>query len=207
MEVEKMRSKIVFTMLGVLLCTGGLAQATNIDFNSVNPIGTVQTGDDYEQITLHDSALVNMTGGSVESVWSYDFSTFQMQGGNVPFVISVHNASNITISGGSVADLELFDSGVVSISGGNITGHLGTWDTATVHIYAKSFNVSSNPNGWLIAGNWDDTANSPFAILYRGMSTLPPGSPGSPVILHIPEPATFVLFGIGLWGLVRRSFK
>lgn len=197
---------IILPAICLLYCAE-IAEATNIDFNSNNPYGTIQDSDNYDMITLHDSAIVNMIGGSAEYVWSYDSSEFQMQNGEVSFAISVHNTSDVIITGGSINDLELFDSGIASISGGNISGHLGIWGTAIANIYGTNFNFNYNINGWLIEGNWID--NSPFTIFYRGGSpSLPPGTPGSPIVLHtIPEPATAIFLSIGMIIIRKRLFK
>jgi len=186
--------KFVFAVL--FLCYGGLAQATNIDFNSVNPIGTIQNGQNYNYVTLHDSAIVTMTGGSVQAVWSYDSSTLQLQGGNVSVGIYVWNSSNLVMSGGIAAGLELHG-GVAHLSGGSITGSLGIFDSASmVYIDGKNFNSTPN-NGWIITGNWNDDSSTPFTIWYRAASAPMPGSPGSQIIL-IPEPATAFLLGLGI---------
>ena len=203
-----MRRRIGILILGVLLSCGGLAQATNIDFNSVNPVGTIQAGDNYDQVTLHDSAVVTMTGGSAYTVWSYDSSTFQMQSGNVTGWIGVSNSSSVTLSGGLLKDLELRDSGIATILGGNITGSLGIFGTAAVaHIYGKNFGATPNGAGWLITGDWAD--NSPFTIFYRApLYAPPPSSSGPYVFLHtIPEPATLFLFGFGMIFARRKSSK
>jgi hypothetical protein len=184
----------IFAFLFLPLC----ANATNIDFNSVNPTGTIQTGDNYNFVTLHDSAIVAMTGGDAQAVWSYDSSTFQMQSGTVSGGIYVWNSSNLTMSGGLIQTLELHG-GVAHISGGNISGgSLGIFDsTSMVHIYGKYFDFNFHINGWSITGNWTD--NSQFEIFYRGGSpSLPPGSAGSQIVLHtIPEPMIALLLGLG----------
>jgi hypothetical protein len=207
--MKKRLGKISFAILILLpVC----AQATVIDFND-HQTGTIQTGDNYDQVTLHDFAVVNMTDGNAQSVWSYDSSAFNMQNGNVSLVISIQNTSNVTISGGSVGSLQLLDYGIAYLSGGDITGSLGTFSsTAIVHIYATNFTVApknGNPmNGWLITGNWDDDNNSPFAIWYRTNNTPVPGSPDSQIILYtIPEPATVFLLGLGIALVQKKTLK
>lgn len=176
------------------------ANATVVDFND-HDIGAIQNGDNYDQVTLHDSAIVNMTGGSVYSVLSFNSSTFNLENGNILGWISATDLSIITISGGSVNDLEVYNSAIVSISGGNIIGTMATGPggTGTVHIYGKNFNINFS-GGWLITGYWAN--DSQFSIDYRSDSTTPmPGSPTSNIFLHtIPEPATMVFLLIGILG-------
>jgi hypothetical protein len=194
--MEKKLLRLVFAVL--FLCYGGLVQATNIDFNSVNPLGTIQTGDSYDRVTLHDSAIVTMTGGTAYYVGASDSSTFYMQGGNISAWLFSGKTSTVTISGGSVKTLHVYNSSVTNISGGNV---FDIWDTDTpiVNIYGKNFYSTFHlGEGWLITGNWNDAINSSFSIWYRADSSVPPpGSLGSHIVLHtIPEPATLFLFGL-----------
>jgi len=192
--------KFVFAILLFPVC----ANATTIDFND-HDIGTIQASDNYDQVTLHDFAIVNMLGGNVYSVFSYNSSTFNMQNGDISGWITLRDTSNLTTSGGFVEALEVYDSAVASMSGGNITrlatGPLGT---GVVHIYGKNFELNFG-GGWLIEGNWAD--ETPFAIHYRSDSSTPmPGSPNSNIFLHtIPEPMTMAFLLIGISSI--RKFR
>jgi hypothetical protein len=189
----------------VLLALPFFAYATPIDVSIYND--TIISSGEYGKINIYDSTpnqtTVSMTGGISQSIWTYDSSSFNMQNGNVSWVISAQNTSSITISGGSIGSLQLVDNSIAHISGGNISGSLGVMvNTAIAHIYATNFNVvpkDGHPeNGWIISGNWDDETNSSFTIWSRN-NTLPmPGTSGSQVILHIvPEPfaISFMLLG------------
>jgi hypothetical protein len=197
---------ILFAFLFLPLC----ANATVVDFND-HQVGTIQTGNNYDQVTLHDSANVTMTGGNAESIWTYDSSSFDIQNGSISLVISAQNTSIITISGGSVGSLQLTGHSIAYISGGDIIGSLGIMEnTAITHIYATNFNVAPKngypSNGWLITGNWDDVSNTPFTIWSRNNVLPMPGTVGSQVILHIvPEPITLSFLLLGLMGL--RKFR
>lgn len=198
-----MRVKAVILIMGVLLLCGGIVQATPIDINIYSST-TIDSGE-YGIVNIYDTfpdqTIVTMTGGSIYSVWTYNSSIFQLQGGNVdrvinflPGYISAHNTSNIIMSGGTVGGLELFDSSVAHISGGDISGHLATFQTSAAHIYGKNFNFTPNGSGgpgW-ITGNWAD--DTPFSIYYRNYEPFP----GTHLFLHeIPEPCMLGLFGIG----------
>jgi hypothetical protein len=200
-------SHIVY-LLPVILITflPFCANATTIDFYTD---GTIQSGNSYDKVKIWNTATVDMTGGSAESVWTYDSSCFNIQNGNVSLVVSSQNTSTIKIYGGSIGSLQLVDYSVVHIFGGSISGSLGVMvDTAIAHIYATNFTVAPKngypSNGWLITGNWDDATNTPFTIWSRN-NTLPmPGTAGSQVILHIvPEPITLSFLLIGLVGIKK----
>jgi len=193
-----MGKKLLRLIFAVLCLLPVCVNATVVDFND-HQIVTIQANDNYDGITLHDFALVTMTGGSAQAIWSYDSSTFQMQGGEIlGGGIYIWNSSNLLMSGGLIQGFEMHG-GVASISGGNIAGYFGIFDSISmVHIYGKNFNLDFHINGWSIAGNWAD--NSQFTIFYRGGSpSLPPGSNGSPIALHtIPEPCSFLLLVCGV---------
>ncbi|HBG26351.1 MAG: hypothetical protein A2Y10_20060 [Planctomycetes bacterium GWF2_41_51] len=196
---------LIVSLAFLPLCTNATPIAIDI-YNDT----TISSGE-YGRVNIYDTppdqTTVSLLGGIAESVWTYDSSSFNMQDGNVSWVISAQNTSNITISGGSVGSLQLIGHSIAYIFGGNISGSLGIMEnTAIAHIYATNFNVApknGNPmNGWLITGNWDDATNSPFTIWSRN-NTLPmPGTAGSQVVLHIvPEPVTLSFLLLGLMGL------
>jgi len=193
-----------------VLCLLPLCANATIDVNIYSDT-TISSGD-YGAVNIYDTppdqTTVTMTGGTAESVWTYNSSIFNiMQNGNVSWVISAQDTSNITMSSGSIGSLQLTGYSIAYISGGSISGSLGIMeDTAIAHIYATNFNVApkyGNPgNGWLITGNWDDATHSPFTIWSRN-NTLPmPGTTGSQVIFHIvPEPVTLSFLLLGIMGL------
>lgn len=203
-----MRKRLLKFVFAVLVLLPVCANATTIkDFDANDAI---QSGDSYDHVNIWNTAIVSMTGGSANSVWTYNSSVFQMENGNVPSVISAQNTSTIFISGGLIGSLQFLDYSVVYISGGNITGSLGIFGSmSTVHIYGKNFNcVPHHGGGWLITGNWNDVNNSPFSIWYRATYSAPmPGSSGSPIILHIPEPATVFLLGLGIALSRKKLYK
>jgi hypothetical protein len=168
----------LFAFLTLPLC----ANATTIDFYTD---GTIQSGDNYDQVNIWDTAMVNMTGGDVTR-W-----------------ISVFDASTLLLSGGSIQDLQLSYSGIAVLTGGNITGTLSTAGTSVVHIYGKNFNFTpnySNGPGW-ITGDWAD--GSSFSIYYRNYEPFP----GTHLFLHeIPEPCTLGLVSLGVF-ILRRNIK
>lgn len=206
------KQKMVILMAGVLLWCGGMVNATLVDLDIYSDT-TIESGD-YGTINIYDTppdqTIVTMKGGSSESIWSYNSSIFQMQNGNVSWVISAHNESSVVMSGGSTKFLELFNTSVAHISGGEIMAYFGIWDSATVHIYGKNFTVTpaAISNHWIIEGLWAD--NTPFSIYFRPHTSAwypPPGVAGSNVHLHIiPEPATLGLFGVGIL-IARRAAK
>jgi hypothetical protein len=82
---------ILFTFLP--LCVN----ATTIDFYTD---GTIQSGDYYNFVTLHDFATVTMTGGIVNGVRAFDTSVFNFQSGTIGTVFQFYGSSTANISGG-----------------------------------------------------------------------------------------------------------
>jgi hypothetical protein len=199
-----MDKKLAITLFAILcLSFGGLAKATIIDFNSTNPAGTIQTGDNYDQVTLHDSAIVNMIGGEVGYLFSYNSSHINVSDGLLSYFLVASNSSIVEMSGGNVGVAELSDSSVMYLSGGRIDAYISIHSDAVLNIYGKDFLYTPGGvygYGWL-SGHWAD--NSSFNILFRHLPESFP--PESSVILHIiPEPATILLFSIGTL-LLRKS--
>ncbi|PKL42467.1 MAG: hypothetical protein CVV39_08885 [Planctomycetes bacterium HGW-Planctomycetes-1] len=205
-----MKKEVGVSIVLAFLFWVSCANATPIDVNIYSDT-TISSGE-YGTVNIYDTppdqTTVTMTGGTAESVWAYNSSIFNMQNGNVSFVVSVFDNSTAVISGGSIQYLQLSYSGVASLSGGSINGSLSTGGMATVHFYGKNFNcIPHAGGGWLITGNWDDAISSPFTVWYRaGYSEPIPGSFDSPITLHIvPEPITLSFLLIGILGI--RKFR
>jgi len=198
-----MRTKFIFSVLGVLLCYGGMAKATTVDFND-HQTCIIENGDNYDRITLHDYASVNMIGGEVTGFTTFNSSYITLSGGLIHSGISTFNNTVIEMNGGSVLNLELGNSSIMYLSGGNIDGVVSIFENAVLHIYAKDFLYTPEEYGFGgLSGHWiNDTE---FSIDFRFLQT--PFLTGSSVVMHIvPEPCSFGLIVFGFF-IVRRAIK
>lgn len=198
-----MGSKLFALVLGILLC-GEMAQATPVDFYSD---GLIQTGDEYsnppyDYVALHNSAILTMTGGQVEtSVITYGNSIFNFQGGQA-LSISAHDSSIVNISGGSISTVYLYDSqnATINLYGGNITmGFYGMLNAQnTINIYGKDFVVWQNQDNAYLSGKWADNSNFEFYFLRSN------GLPNIVSLHTIPEPLTISLLAMGCGFIFHR---
>jgi hypothetical protein len=199
-EAEKMRSKIIFTMLGILLSTGGLAPATTIDFNSVNPVGTIQDGDNYDYITLHDSATVTMMGGQVNYCNVYGTSTLSQYDGTIG-VIETYGFSIAKMYATHAPTLYLYENSQIHLYNGELAISALIYDNAELHIYGYGLDYDplATPN-W-VAGYWDNNHSQEFKVYLRNVYTYNPNQ----VFLHeLPEPTSIVIFGLSALFMSRR---
>jgi hypothetical protein len=198
-------------ILAVLLCCGGLASATDITFDSSNPVGVIGDGDSYGLVTLHDSATVTMTGGSLASgIVAYDTSTFNLQGGSSGSGAGFYNSSIANITGGTAGVFNMYDDSVLNISGGTVYGASmgpstilnlsgGTlrgmyYVKSTVNIYARDLSVAPQQDNEVASGHWAD--DTPFQFtLGRALGYSPPTQIN---FYEVPEPASMLLVGFGM---------
>jgi hypothetical protein len=171
-----MLNKIVILMLGVLLCSGGLAQATDF-YTDV----TIQNGDVYNDfIYVHNNATVKMTGGQVADIQLLDASVLNMSEGSLSF-LWLANTSTANLSGGTIG-----------------LGFVYALDQSAVNIYGYGFTPTPYGTADLLSGFWAD--NNPFAIQLRRTHL-----PDEHYVLHeVPEPASMFLLGFGAF-LFRRA--
>ena len=103
--------------------------------NSTETLGTIefrsdaiiQEGDDYyESIYVYDTppdfTTIEMTGGLVSWLESYDSSTINVSGGTVNNSLRAYDSSTINVSGGAIEELFSFEHSTVNFSGGEMTG-------------------------------------------------------------------------------------
>lgn len=197
-------------LLCVLFHFSQIANAIDVTFTK-NDI--IQDGDDYGWVYVYgDTTTVNMTGGGVGNLWSYNSSTTNVSGGVVAYA-QTNDQSTINISGGviheprawydgtiNVTDGECWNvevgGGEFNISGGQITGKGIYVASGVANIYGYSFDYNSSRDPQL-TGFWPD--NTPFGITFWNPGNVEPHDSYDYVVLHeIPEPATLFLLGLGV---------
>ena len=195
-----------------------------------NTDGLIQVGDDYDHVDVYgDTTTVNMTGGEVTLLWTYDQSTTNIFDGLVCYA-QTNDQSIINISGGVIHEPRAWFDGTINvtggecwnvevgggtfnISGGQITGsgiYAPTYGSV-INIYGYGFAFEDINDGQL-TGFWQDT--TPFLINFYHPGFASTVNSYDSVVLHevtpIPLPGAVLLVSIGLsfsgWWL-RRSKK
>jgi len=160
-----MKTKII-TMLTVIMLVPVCKVQAVLDIYSD---AVIQEGDYYDTVvnvydTPPDHTTVDMTGGFVHNLRSYDSSIINMTGGEI-LTLEAYKTSTANVSGGNIAGLEAWDHSIVNFSddaralslgsGGdfgtvNMTGgsteFLGAGYSGTINIYAGL--VTDSLNAW-----------------------------------------------------------
>jgi hypothetical protein len=94
--------------------------ATNITFTSS---GSIVNGNVFSSVSVqNDGTVINMTGGQIKNLWTYNISTFNMSGGIIEYSVHTGLSSSFNFSGGTIIGTNFEFGGNVNISGGSITG-------------------------------------------------------------------------------------
>ncbi|MHC4154688.1 MAG: hypothetical protein ACYST6_07175 [Planctomycetota bacterium] len=181
-----MKTKIWVTISAVILFAAAQAAAVDVDFYSD---ATIDNGDVYEIVSVYDTppdfTTVDMIGGSVITLRTYDMSLANVYGGEIAGSIEARNSSTINIDGAYVNldYLSVSDSGTLNLLGGDfLLGNSPYFsDSSTVNIYGYGFNYDAfELTGFLL----DD---SPFSMRelsqweYEHINLIP--EPGSLILL------------------------
>ena len=205
----------IFVIMVTLLCLG-TAEVNALILND----GGVHTVDWIidEPVSVEDSSGSDFTtlnlvdGGEIVSwVNVFDYSQFNMSGGSIGFELFTYEYSQATITGGSIAnDLFAFDESHVFVSGGTIADEIDVRDISQVTISGSDFGIDGVPvdYGKITTGSIDefgrltgtltgilqtgDTLNNVFYI-----------EPDASIFL-VPEPATALMFGIGIFWFIKK---
>jgi hypothetical protein len=179
--------------------------------------GVIQDGDSYEGVFVYgNNTTVEIKGGNIGKLVSYDRSTVNISGGNITYAQSTEQStinisggtvrvpntgdagSTINVTGGTFWNVEI-GSGELNMSGGHIAG-LGiiaaTGDGAVnIYGYGLEFNPMPGQNDGRLTGFWRD--GTPFSIDFRPgayqLVTLHEISPGSAPIANAGQDQTVLV--------------
>jgi hypothetical protein len=211
------RTGTTFLIVWAIALCVTLSPAANGAYISFSRAGVIQDGDSYEGVFVYgNNTTVEVKGGSIGKLLSYDRSTVNVSGGHVTYAQS-YEQSTINISGGTVRMPSTWDagstinvtggtfwnveagSGKFNMSGGQIAG-MGIFAVAgdgAVNIYGYGFvyQPMPGPNDGRLTGFWQD--GTPFSIDFRPgayqLVTLNEISPGSAPIANAGEDQTIVI--------------
>jgi hypothetical protein len=177
-----MKTKIIFTMLGVLLLAGGLAQAGYVDINENTTINDNIPTDSI--VRVHNSVHVTVEATS--------YVTFQLL-----------DTSVATVYGGN-ASYELYGSSILKLHGGDFaTRSPDVWfgsNSVKIYIYGTNFAFQPAINDGFLSGNWLDQNAAPFNIYLRNLPVPFDQTLGTNIFL-VPESITMILMLGGIFGI------
>jgi len=168
---------------------------------------------------LYDSSTVNVYTGGGFNGWTacflslYNTSVLNVNGGMVSAFTQLYNHSTANLNGGEISLLWLYDYSVLNLYKGIVDTFGENYvipATATVNIYGYGFNYTPYGQWWDIGDGWWVSALTGHSfdggsITYYGLP-----DPATNANIHlIPEPATILLFLIGIAGTrkVHRQIK
>ena len=110
-----MVGKKITTILSVVLFAGTSLYAGPVD-KIFTASGHILPGEEWNRVTIYnDHTIVNMLGGSVDEMDTFD-------------------SSMVNVAGGGISNLYADDSSTANIFGGHVGG-VFTWDYATANLY------------------------------------------------------------------------
>ena len=125
-------------------------------------------GGNIAKLSSYDRSTVNVTGGHITYAQSYEQSTINISGGTVRVPTTRDSGSTINITGGTFWNVEV-GSGTLNMSGGHIAG-LGIFNAAgngkvNIEGYNFEFNPMPGQNDGRLTGFWQ--GGMPFSIDFR----------------------------------------
>lgn len=191
--------KIIIVTLAMVLCVGTSQVQAAIDWDIYSD-ATIYPGEEYEDVSVFDTppehTIVDMLGGGLLTLSTYDFSTTNIHGGEISLGIDTYDSSTVNIYDGTITGhfLGVRDSSTLNIYGGNldVVNSPTIYETSTVNIYGYGFFYDDVLG--VLTGNLQDGSTFIFREL----------SPSNYSKLNlVPEPTSILLLGLG-WLLVKR---
>ncbi len=169
--------KIITPILIIIIFGINFIWADIIWTSGYHEISDINT---YNEIWTYNHVTVNMLGGKVTQLGTFDTSRFNMFGGEMNYLL-VHHNSIVNIYGGSLSHLIIYDeNGLVNLSAYNVIYHFAT-DKRDGRI---SGNYFSNDQYFTFDIHKNDISH----------------------VNIIPEPTTILLFGFTGF-LLKRKFN
>jgi hypothetical protein len=230
-----MKTKVITILAAVMLLPLSQVKAIDVDFYSD---ATIEDGDIYNSVRIYDTppahTTVDMLGGLVDQMQTYDSSMLNVTGGEI-YSLYAWNDSLANISGGSVrsvstwdhATTNLYDGGSIFSLGAGISGTINMMGGTTEYLHAGgscTFNlyggtVTDSLNAWDFATvniygygfDYDPSAGNRNGGQLTGFwfdNTTFTIDLYNPVtydhINLVPEPSSLILFALGAF-LIRRK--
>ncbi|MHC4083973.1 MAG: PEP-CTERM sorting domain-containing protein [Planctomycetota bacterium] len=190
-----------------IACTILLSASTIYGRTDFYSNGTIQNGDSFDNVYTWNNVTVDMIGGQIDSLDTFNFSVINLEGGNIVEGVYVWNDSTLNMYGGSIGwSLEVSDSGTINLLGGLITDYLYATDSSVVNIYGYGFEYNPDAgirNGGQLTGYW--LSGTPFAIDF--LDNIEISSTYYDHVNLIPEPATLFLLALGACLLRKRHLS
>jgi len=127
--------RIITIILVVLLITSAVHALPNWDIYSD---AVIQDGDEYNVVSVYDTpsghTTVDMFGGWVDTLRTYDESTLNLRGGEIN-TFNAYDLSKVNVSAGYIFSLEARDTSYVTVLQNAMINSLGAIDSATVYVY------------------------------------------------------------------------
>lgn len=159
--------------------------------------GIIQDEDSLGNVYTWNNAVVDMTGGIIQSLDALNYSTFNLEAGVISEGAYIWNESTLNMYDGNIGwSLEISDSGTANLYGGFINYYLYATGVSIVNIHGYGFNYdpdSGEWNGGQLSGFWLN--GSPFSIDL--LDNIDSTFYNHVVLYEIPEPASLLLFGLG----------
>jgi len=183
-----MKTKIIFILLTILSPFLNQVRAAELEFHG-NEYGIIYSPQDWYDVNIYDYATVDMIGGSVNILYAFNSSIFNISDGSITSVICSFDLSTVNITGGSIEALATGGSSTANVYGGEWkwTDYIAAFDQSIVNIYGYDFSYSYGR----LSGFW--LSGIQFDLWLRGPDTYPR------VVLHeIPEPYSILLLSMGV---------
>ena len=134
----KRQTILCCTTLILIFVSTVQARTKLFDSNAV-----ISDGDSYDTVVVEgDDTVVDMTGGYIKKLYTYDTSVFNMSDGYITGV-RIADASTFNLSDGRIILLYCYDSSNVNVSGGSAYYGILCEDSSTGNIYGGSHGVEA----------------------------------------------------------------